>query len=89
MCCRLDATLAKNSGTCPAMTSVMAGPPPLYGTCSRSTPARCSNNTPARCCAEPLPEEAKATEPGFCFAIASTSATLVAGKLAVETSTLG
>ncbi len=29
MCCRLEATLAKNSGTWPAITSVMAGPPPL------------------------------------------------------------
>ncbi|MNN54619.1 hypothetical protein D3C81_1694420 [compost metagenome] len=89
MCWRLEATLAKNSGTCPAMTSVIAGPPPLYGTWSRSTLARCSNSTPDRCCAEPLPDEANATVPGFCFASASTSLTFVAGKAGLATSTLG
>ena len=58
MCPSEEATLAKNSGTCPPITSFSAGPPPLYGTCTRLTPARCSNSAPARCWAEPLPEDA-------------------------------
>ena len=55
---RDEATLAKNSGTCPPITSFMAGPPPRYGMWDRRTPVRSSNSAPARCWAEPLPDDA-------------------------------
>src|SRR5215471_14844245 len=33
----------------PPITSIIAGPPPLNGTCSRSTPASSLNSSPPRC----------------------------------------
>ncbi|MCY1368750.1 hypothetical protein D9M69_557510 [compost metagenome] len=43
--------------TWPAIRSETAGPLPLYGMCSTSTPVRCLNIEPARCCDEPTPPE--------------------------------
>ena len=42
----------------PAMTSAIAGPPPLYGTCTTSIPAWIMNSAQARCCRLPTPAEA-------------------------------
>ena len=74
--------VANESCVSPASTDCTAGAPPLYGTCTISTPARRWNSTAARCGAEPLPDEAKLSLFGFFFACAISSFT-------VPTPTLG
>jgi len=54
-----------------------------------STPVRARKSSPARCCAEPLPEDAKATVPGFALASATSSCALFGAKDGVTTSTFG
>ena len=44
--------------TWPAITSCIAGPPPLYGTWVRLTPAVSLNNSAPRCWKLPTPAEA-------------------------------
>ncbi|MNC85590.1 hypothetical protein D3C83_11990 [compost metagenome] len=46
---------AKISCTWPAMTSISAGPPPLYGTCDIFTPAMYRNSSVERCTMVPWP----------------------------------
>jgi hypothetical protein len=48
--------VANETFTWPAMTSAIAGPPPLYGTCSICAPEALSKSAPARCIEPPLPE---------------------------------
>ena len=46
------------SGICPLMRSVIAGPAPLYGTCTMSgVPASFLNNSPVSWFTEPTPAE--------------------------------
>src|SRR5690606_41414838 len=45
----------QSRGICPPTTSIVAGPPPRYGTCSMFTFARCLNNSPAIWLGEPVP----------------------------------
>jgi hypothetical protein len=52
------AGFAKASCTWPPSRSIIAGPPPLYGTCCIFTPASISNMTADRCVAPPVLEEA-------------------------------
>src|SRR5262245_39038339 len=59
--------VANASCVSPASTDCTDGAPPLYGTCTISTPARRMNSTAERCGAEPLPEVAKFTLPGLSF----------------------
>ena len=67
--------VAKASCVSPASTDCTAGAPPLNGTWTISTPASRRNSTAARCGAEPLPEVAKLSLPGFFFACAISSCT--------------
>ena len=50
-------TVAKISCRLPPTRSVIAGPPPLYGTCCMRTPAIIENSSPARWSARPAPDE--------------------------------
>src|SRR5881392_2548708 len=59
---------------------------PLYGTCSRSMPADCLNSSASRCGALPLPDDAIEILPGCDFASFTSSAKLLAGKVALEAS---
>src|SRR6266849_5328878 len=68
--------VAKYSWTCPDRTSTIAGPAPLYGTCTISARARMRKSSPARCEELPTPAEAKLNAPGFAFASAMTSFTV-------------
>jgi hypothetical protein len=52
-----DGMVAKASDTSPPTSAIIAGPPPLYGTCVVFTPVRLLKSSPARCAAEPLPDE--------------------------------
>ena len=54
-----DAVTMRN-GTWPAMVSVTAGPPPLYGTCTMLIPVLSFSNSPAMWPGVPLPAEAYA-----------------------------
>ena len=47
-----------SSGTRPAITSVYAGPLPLYGMCSMSMPVMFLSSSPVRCMELPLPGDA-------------------------------
>ncbi|MNC92269.1 hypothetical protein D3C83_86630 [compost metagenome] len=42
----------------PATTAALDGPPPLYGTCNDSKPARWTKYAPERWLCEPAPAEA-------------------------------
>ena len=59
----------------PPTTSIMAGPPPLKGTWSMSTPAISLNNSLPRCWKLPMPAEAYCRSPGCFLASAISSAT--------------
>src|SRR5205814_9880135 len=43
-------------GTCPPIRSVIAGPPPLYGTCSSTAPVTFLKYSPERWCGPPTPD---------------------------------
>ena len=68
---------------------MIAGPPPLNGTCSKSTPAMSLNSSPPRCMKLPTPAEAYGTPPGFSLASATSSLTDLAGSSGLTTSTFG
>src|SRR4051794_39428472 len=59
-------------GVWPATADWIAGPAPLNGTCTRSSPAKSLNNSPERCGVVPVPADAKVYLPGF-FLISSIS----------------
>ena len=59
------------------MTSVSAWFAPLYGTCVKRTPAVFWNFSPVRCATVPVPGDAKLTSPGFAFAAATRSASVM------------
>src|SRR5256885_13594261 len=67
----------------------MAGPAPLYGTCTISARARMRNSSPARCDELPTPAEAKLSVPGFAFASAISSRTVRTGVEGWTTRILG
>ena len=48
----------EQDSTWPPSASVTAGPPPLYGTCTMSTPVFSLNSSPAMCDGEPMPTDA-------------------------------
>ena len=54
---RTSPELPNSSGICPAMTSVTASPPLLYGMCTMLMPARAANSAPARCDTDASPDE--------------------------------
>jgi hypothetical protein len=73
--------------TWPAITSVMAGAAPLYGTCSRLSFAASFSSSIARCGTLPVPDEASVSLDPGCFAAATNSAPVLYGALAPTTST--
>ena len=60
----------------------MAGAPPLYGTCRRSTPATVLKSSAARCGGVPLPADEYESLPGVFFASAMNSWSVRAGTSA-------
>ena len=74
---------------CPAITSVMACAPPLYGMNTQSTPARLANKAAARCGALPAPEVAALKPPALPFDAATSSANVFTGTLLVTTTRCG
>ena len=75
-------------GGCPPSTAATAGPAPLNGMCVMSTLARTLNRfSPVRCGVVPLPAEANASL--SVFALASSSASVFAGKSACTTMRFG
>lgn len=51
-----SSTVMKDSCTWPASRSLMAGPPPRYGTCRMKVPVDSLNISAARCGPPPAPE---------------------------------
>ncbi|CAB3921397.1 hypothetical protein LMG26684_05734 [Achromobacter mucicolens] len=64
---------------CPATRSVMAGPLPLYGTCSAWMPVCCLSSSPASCAGEPLPGEPNDSLPGLARAYCRNSCSVFTG----------
>ena len=50
-------TLLNSIATSPDINATRAGPPPLYGTCTMSMPARSLSSSAPRCVALPLPPD--------------------------------
>lgn len=71
--------------TCPPTRSVIAGALLLYGTCTMSMPAILLNCSAARCDELPGLGVAKFSFPGFAFAWATSSATLLKGRSLLTT----
>src|SRR5262245_12911026 len=70
----------------PAITALKEAPAPLQGTCSALMPAMCVKSTPARWLWKPLPAFDQLSFPGFAFAYAIKSLTLLKGVLGFTTS---
>src|SRR6516225_11618737 len=79
----------KEIGVCPASVEPIAGPPPLYGTCTRSRPRETRNSSPTRWGGVPVPGEAKLYLPGFALMRATSSLTVFAGNVGLTVSTAG
>jgi hypothetical protein len=58
-------TEVNNMGMFPAITSTIAGPPPLYGTIAMSMPATFLNSSPPKWLNPPTPVDAYWRAPGF------------------------
>ena len=67
MCGTTARALAKLIAIWPPIRSTMAGPVPLYGTCTISMPNVVPNMTPARCCELPMPFDPYVSLPGRAF----------------------
>src|SRR4051812_6478299 len=81
--------LVKDSCVCPAMRELMAGPTPLKGTRTMSTPAMALNKAPARCEAVPLWPLASFSTPGLALATAMRSLMELMGWEGWTTTMLG
>ena len=78
-----------SNGTCPPITSVTAGPPPLYGMCVICVPVRTFSSSPARWPGDPLPTEANDRLSGLALASAISSATFATGSCGFATRICG
>src|SRR3954467_10909682 len=88
--CPIDSgPLLNDIGICPPSRSLIAGAPPLYGIALRSTLARLLKSSPARWVDVPVPAWAKERLPGFAFACAITSASVLNGESARTSRMLG
>src|SRR5947208_12805570 len=67
------------TGTWPATAAATAGPAPLYGTCTTSSPTERPNCAPTRCVTDPVPPELKVSRESRALAKATNSATVLAG----------
>ena len=88
MCGIEDGMLSNISCTCPPMRSATAGPLPLYGMWSMSTPVRYLNISPDMWIVDPLPLDAYESLPGSALASAMRSRTEFALTPGFTTSTL-
>ena len=84
-----EAAVSNITCTRPAMRSICAGPPPLYGTCVICTPVTDLNTSPAMWGVVPLPPEAKRMSSGFAFAAAISSLIVLGPKLGAATHSVG
>src|SRR6185436_11693875 len=75
--------------TCPAITSVIAGPPPLYCTITKLVFDCRRNSSVAMCWKLPMPAADAFSSPGFCFSRLNRSATELTGEFAGTTSSAG
>src|SRR3954469_23390329 len=73
------ATLANTICDSPARVATVAGPAPLYGTCTMSIFAIDFNSSPARCGVLPTPDDAYLIAPGLALASSMNSLIEVAG----------
>ena len=80
------APLAKVMSTCPATTSLIAGPAPLYGIWTSLVPAVALNFSSVRWFDEPLPGEAMLSFPGAALSAATISASELNFELTGTTS---
>ena len=78
---------ANTERICPPSRSLIAGPPPLYGTWMRLAFAVSRNSSPARLPALPTPEVPYGRPPGRLFASFTYSAMVLAGRDGCTTST--
>src|SRR5262245_40062130 len=88
-CGRIDTMVAKLSCTCPPISAILPGPPPLKGTCTHSTPVMERNSSPDRCTPVPTPAEPQLSCPGLDLASAISSCTVFTGNEGCTTSMLG
>src|SRR5258705_3363123 len=79
---------ANTDGICPPSRSLIAGPPPLYGTWTRLAFAVSRNSSPARLPALPIPDVPYVIPPGLLFASLTYSASVFACTEEFTTSTL-
>src|SRR5262245_11697232 len=75
--------------TCPAMRSTTIGALPRYGTCTMLTPVCILKYSPATCDVVPTPYDPIAILPGFAFAYAIISGTVLTGTSGLTTKTRG
>ncbi|MNT80871.1 hypothetical protein D3C72_2203970 [compost metagenome] len=75
--------------TCPPITSISAGPAPLYGTSETFMPADAANSAATRCEVEPTPALLIKSLPGFFLPISTSSRTSLAGWSLRTISTIG
>src|SRR3990172_8073395 len=73
----------------PATRAAVAGPPPLYGTCSGLIPVWRLNRSPVRCVMEPGPEEANAISLECAFAYSISCGIVLTPSLGLTTRTSG
>ena len=64
-CGAIEFRLSQITCTCPAIRSLIAIAPPLYGTCTISVPVIYLKSSPATCPGEPLLEDALVSFAGF------------------------
>jgi hypothetical protein len=83
------AELAKNSGTCPPIRSVIAGPPPLYGTWIIFRPSISISSAPPRWLMLPMPKDAYDILPGCCLTSVTSSLRLRTGNAGFARMTRG
>src|SRR5690242_7072953 len=76
-----DGNWSKTASIWPPMRSVIAGPEPLYGTCTMFTPAYDWKDSPSMWLMPPTPELPNEYLPGFAFTSAMNSFRLFAGNL--------
>src|SRR5678815_5086598 len=84
-----DNTGTNAMSTSPDSTAVVAGPPPLYGTCVTATPAYCFSISIDRWLVVPMPLDDALNCPARFLASATSSGTLLTGTLGCTTSTSG
>ena len=79
----------KAIGVWPPMVDVMAGPPPLNGTCTRSSPNFSLNSSPTSRGCVFAPDDAKLYLPGLARTSATSSFTSLAGTEGCTVSACG